>query len=255
MAPEQREGGIQDTRTDVWAAALLLVECLTGRRCEDDELAPAIASLEVPVAVRAQLSAALATDPEQRPRTAGELRAALQHASAKLVPLPKPPSRWKKRAAIAALIAASAGAGALAAVALRSSPPASPAREELAGTWTLNFGTMLFEVAPDGTAYGVYDHDTGVLVGHYKDGLMVGRWCELPTRRAPADAGVIQLQFARGKLGPVVEGRWAYGDVPDTTSQTEPLWHTGQSGFFGERVEVAPPPTLVERFAQHVVCP
>jgi serine/threonine protein kinase len=35
MAPEQRDGGMQDARTDVWAAALLLVECLTGRRIDD----------------------------------------------------------------------------------------------------------------------------------------------------------------------------------------------------------------------------
>src|SRR5262249_41631924 len=80
MAPEQRHGGTQDARVDVWAAALLVVECLIGRRVDEQSAVAAIAGLDAPAEIRAVLADALATDPERRPSSAGELRAALAHA-------------------------------------------------------------------------------------------------------------------------------------------------------------------------------
>jgi serine/threonine protein kinase len=259
MAPEQRDGAAQDARVDVWAAGLLLLECLSGRRCEEPaQIESAIAELDVAREVREHLARALASDPEARPETAGALRVALQRASAPLAPRPPEPKRWKRRAAIAALVAASVAAGVGATLAWRAThpPPTSPAPRDLDGVWLTNFGELLLHVDENGDAYGVYEHDEGILIGRYRAGLLMGRWCELPTHRDPQDAGVIQLQFARDDDGPVVSGRWSYGDGPDLLAPTShEQWHTGKSGFFGERANRAPFTALAERLQRHPVCP
>ena len=260
MAPEQRDGGVQDARTDVWAAGLLLVECLTGRRCDDAEAADAIHTLDVPGPVRAQLAAALAADPEHRPSTAGELRTALARARAKLAPTPVRKSPWPRLVAFGIASAALGVAGTLAwRTVTREQVPPSPTPAEISGAWEVNFGQLALHVGDDGETYGVYEHDTGILVGHYRDGLFVGRWCELPTRHGSEDAGVIQLQFTRGKQGLAVDGRWAYGDSPDTVTAYSAVsttqWHTGQAGFFGDKLDTPPERTLGERLDQHALCP
>ena len=70
MAPEQRDGDPQDVRTDVWAAALLLLECLIGRRVDEASIPSALRDVEASAAVRVLLGRALARDLEQRPSTA-----------------------------------------------------------------------------------------------------------------------------------------------------------------------------------------
>jgi hypothetical protein len=254
MAPEQRAGGSQDARTDVWSAALLLLECLSGQRCEDPaQIAAAIDELAIAREVRSQLASALASDPAERPSTAGELRVALQRASATLAPKPRAASPWRRRARFAALVAGSAGVGVAGTFVWSAAhpPPSSPTAAEITGTWHTNFGTFVVRVAADGTLRGAYEHDDGRLAGRYRDGLFIGRWCELPTHRGPQDAGAVQLQFARDRTGLVLAGRWTYGDSPDMVSPlAQAQWHTGEAGFFGEQVEARPSPVLLERLEQ-----
>ena len=257
MAPEQREGGTQDARTDVWAAGLLLLECLSGHRCETpSQIADAIAELDVRE-VREHLSSALASDPEARPKTAGALRVALQRAAAPLTPRPPEESPWKRRAALAAVVTASLAAGVGVSFLWRAlhPPPASPTARDITGVWQTNFGTFVLHVGEQGDAYGVYEHDAGIILGRYRDGLFIGRWCELPTYRDQQDAGVLQLQFARGNSGNVVDGRWTYGDVPDLVSPTaQAQWHTGNAGFYGEQSDSAAPQSLAERLERREPC-
>jgi hypothetical protein len=135
-------------------------------------------------------------------------------------------------------------------------PPETPPARELAGVWQTNFGTLVLRIDEDGGAYGVYEHDSGIVVGRYRDGLFIGRWCELPSYRDQQDAGVLQLQFARAANGHVVDGRWSYGDAPDLVSPTaQAQWHTGKGGFYGEQVDRAAPAALAERLERRTPCP
>ena len=256
MAPEQQDGGLQDARTDVWAAALLLVECLTGRRPEALDAA-AIAEIDAPAAVRTELARALAVDPDHRPATATDLRLALSRASAQLAPPVVPRRRWQQRAwlAVFGLAMLAAGAGAAVAWSARDSTVAPLTPAEISGAWKVNFGTLVLRALPDGRASGAYEHDDGMLVGRYHDGLFMGRWCEQPTRRGPKDAGVLQLHFARDAGRVIVDGRWTYGDAPDSLGGVDTQWHTREAGFFGAKLDVAPPVALVRRLEGQPSCP
>jgi serine/threonine-protein kinase len=75
MAPEQRDGGVADARSDVFALGLLLVETLTGRRGSE-----AARGLEVPRAVRDTIARALERDPAARFPDGGALLDALTAA-------------------------------------------------------------------------------------------------------------------------------------------------------------------------------
>ncbi|MET4076946.1 Stk1 family PASTA domain-containing Ser/Thr kinase [Janibacter sp. UYMM211] len=84
LSPEQVERGIADPRSDVYAAGLLLFEMLTGRKAVDGETPIHVAfqhvhgdlpSLrttrpDVPVALDELVAAAVARDPDERPRDA-----------------------------------------------------------------------------------------------------------------------------------------------------------------------------------------
>ncbi|HWU86749.1 MAG TPA: SUMF1/EgtB/PvdO family nonheme iron enzyme [Kofleriaceae bacterium] len=77
MAPEQMQDSRVDARSDLFSAALLLVTLLTGwRRRSAAELAPPLEAIE-DRRLRAVLSRAIATDPDDRYQTAAELSAAL----------------------------------------------------------------------------------------------------------------------------------------------------------------------------------
>jgi serine/threonine-protein kinase len=83
MAPEQRAGAI-DPRADVFACGAVLFYALAGRSPLDtggepstDAIAPALASLDAPEALRMLLGRALAIDPAERLPTAAALRDAL----------------------------------------------------------------------------------------------------------------------------------------------------------------------------------
>ena len=243
MAPEQREGDRQDARTDVWAAAVLMVECLTGRRPEAPTTSKTLASLDVPPKMRAVLKRALASNPEVRPRSASELRIELLHASGSLAPAGSSAKRW-----IVALGVAAALLGAAAMYAFEA--PAAPrpvSGDEISGVWNTGmFGTMQLQVDPDGKAYAVYEWDDGVIVGNFADGVLVGKWCEVPTRKGPDDGGLLRLTFIRGPHRIAADGVWTYGD--SATATWQPNWT-------GWKLTTAPPSELVQRLQRHVLCP
>ncbi len=110
MAPEQRTGGEQDARTDVWCAALLLLECLLGRLPEEPKPTKLLRDLDAPPALRAVLERALATNPAERPASAEELQAALARAVDREPPKPRVPIAWFVTVAV---VAAALGAGAM----------------------------------------------------------------------------------------------------------------------------------------------
>ena len=102
MAPEQWRGEVQDARTDLWAAGVVLYEMLTGGRLFEgatmaelrervllEEPAPLVRARapEVPREVEAFLATALAKDPARRFPTARELRHELQELRACLAGL------------------------------------------------------------------------------------------------------------------------------------------------------------------------
>ena len=92
VAPEQVQGHLVDGRTDLYALAIVLTECLTGHVPFEgpDERAVALARLrqvpapvrrvrpDVPVALDELLAAALSPRPNDRPPTAAAFRDALQ---------------------------------------------------------------------------------------------------------------------------------------------------------------------------------
>jgi hypothetical protein len=259
MAPEQRHGGALDVRTDVWAAALLLVECLSGRRSDEQTAAKALAELDIKPALRRVLARALASDPAERPGSAQELRDALAQAGGRPAAPAGPAWRRRQRAVAAGALVLGAAAGSAAMywgapapdpndeVVRRALTPApAPAMAEIAGTYDVNYGVMLFTVDAEGRAYGVYQHDDGIVVGHYNNGLFMGVWCEAPTHRGPDNAGKLEIRFAHNADRIQVEGRWTYGHDRDAR------W---LSDWFGKSTTTIPPPGLVERMKQRAQCP
>jgi serine/threonine-protein kinase len=92
MAPEQLEGGRIGKAVDIYALAALAFELLSGKKARSGrtpvEIAHQVASgpapdlrdvwADAPPALAATLEAAMARDPERRPRTAGQLASALE---------------------------------------------------------------------------------------------------------------------------------------------------------------------------------
>jgi len=95
MSPEQARGGVVDQRTDIWAFGCLLFELLTGKRAFEREgvTATTQAVLEAepdwralpagtPRRVRDLLRQCLQKDPNRRPNSVGDARAALRQVRA-----------------------------------------------------------------------------------------------------------------------------------------------------------------------------
>ena len=87
MAPEQLMGEPLDVRVDLFAAGVVLYECLTGRRPHDADspmgmvskvlteaaIPPHEIAPDVPVPLSLLIARALSKDPAQRPRSAAEM--------------------------------------------------------------------------------------------------------------------------------------------------------------------------------------
>ena len=248
MAPEQRDGSAaQDVRTDVWAAAQLLRECLLGRPssgCSIDDV-------DVPTAVRGVLRRALAADPSARPSSARELRIALGRAGGRIAAPVSAPRPWWHRGRLVVLSIAAALASGVTLAKLRDAGDAErvgarPTIAEINTSWESRFGALELRVDDDGRAYGVYEHDQGILVGKYDRGVLTGWWCEEPTRRPSDDAGLVQMLFVRGADRILIDGQWKYGDDPKTRWVRD--WN-------GVSVDKPPVPELEQRMQQHVMCP
>jgi hypothetical protein len=133
MAPERYTAGRDDHRVDVYALGCVLHEVLTGRKPFDGDDAarqmyahvhlppprPSLVRPGLPVALDAVVATALAKDPDQRYRSAGELAAAARAALAPAAPptlIGPPPvpagDPWRRRAIAAMVVAAVALLGA-----------------------------------------------------------------------------------------------------------------------------------------------
>ncbi len=81
---------------------------------------------------------------------------------------------------------------------------------DLDGHWSGDWGHLVLRDVGD-EVFGVYSHDQGTVRGHLVGDTFVGWWCEVPSRRANADAGEVELQFVRDGNGVRIDGRWGYG--------------------------------------------
>ncbi len=117
MSPEQVQGRPVDARADIFAAGIVLYQLLTGKRPFDGPtdfatiqqivgqapVAPTIYNTQLPPAIDAVVSRALAKVREQRYATAGEFFAALQAASRDAAdPTIAPPARERAPGVIGA---------------------------------------------------------------------------------------------------------------------------------------------------------
>lgn len=94
MSPEQAEGRLADTRSDIFSFAAVLHEMTTGQPAfpANTEPPPALISVYVPPPLRALIERCLQKDPGLRLQNANELKIALEQVLSTLSDRPSPPS-------------------------------------------------------------------------------------------------------------------------------------------------------------------
>jgi tRNA A-37 threonylcarbamoyl transferase component Bud32 len=212
MAPEQKEGAGVGPAADQYAFAVALWEALAGVRPPAGQPPRSIARV---------LRRGLAEAPHDRWPSMPALLDALGR---------KPRSRaW----VIGGLVLLAAAGGAWLAFGRGHRAPA----RDVVGDWSGDFGRLVIRRDGD-VVRGVYEHDQGTLYGHMDGDRFVGTWCEVPTRKPPADAGPFQLEVVTGDDGqPRLSGHWQYGGVEGSGDP----WYSAPA-------EDAPPATLLARF-------
>jgi serine/threonine protein kinase len=111
MAPEHAVAA--DPRSDLWAAGVLFLECVTGVRAELDEAHEVPG--ELPRAVRDMIARAVDRDLERRPATANDMRAPIVRS----LTGSRPRRPWRRRRIAAGLLACAAVAAVVAGAAMR----------------------------------------------------------------------------------------------------------------------------------------
>ena len=120
---------------------------------------------------------------------------------------------------------------------------ANQLHDRLPGYWTGDWGDIVFRYEPDGTVVGAYAWDDGMVIGRLEGEVLVGWWCETPSRLPDIDAGSVEMRLVDDGTGTSIDGRWTYG-VSDGT------WDEGWD--IDAISEEAPPADLVARL-DHVV--
>jgi eukaryotic-like serine/threonine-protein kinase len=220
MAPEQWLGGAQDQRTDIWAVGMILFRMLSHASIVPPSSVEALRH-GIPVAdIEPGLGEVIlrATGYEARERfaTARDMLAALREAIGRSVPSttaapvrPAPRSRRRLELGAAAVVVVLGAIGGW--LALRSHRALVPLGA-LGGSYREHFDRMALQVNPDGTLWGAYAHDTGFVQARFRDGKLVGWWCEEPTRQPPNDAGEFEMTVSRTDSGAIfLDGRYRYG--------------------------------------------
>ncbi|MEA2185966.1 MAG: hypothetical protein QOK16_977 [Solirubrobacteraceae bacterium] len=83
---------------------------------------------------------------------------------------------------------------------------------DVVGVWTSDaFGPTIFR-AVDGEIRGVLRMARGTVIARIVDGVLVGTWCEAPTRRLPRDLGEVQWRMTKSAGTGQLIGRWRFGN-------------------------------------------
>ena len=117
-----------------------------------------------------------------------------------------------------------------------AAPTGTVTPDSVSGYWTGDWGKLVLATR-GGKIVGAYSHDDGLLVGELKDGVLVGWWCETPSRKPTKDAGDVEMKFVTNAEGKrAIDGRWRYG--------SDGTWREDWDIAFDE---ATPDPALVKR--------
>ena len=106
---------------------------------------------------------------------------------------------------------------------------------DVAGYWTGDWGQLVLGER-NGKVVGAYSHDEGVIVGSLQAGVLIGWWCEVPSRKPSKDAGDVEMKFVTIDGKRSIDGRWRYGSEGEWREDWDISWDAG-----------TPDPALVKR--------